>query len=93
MHLTVPVLQRRLRYDDEMRSGDAEMVLKIAEERDGLQRFAETLLRSAVRYGRFQAISTDHLVGQYPIDTVVMQRGHPIETLHLVVPHFTSLDI
>jgi hypothetical protein len=33
-----------------------------------------------------------HLISQDTIDTIMMQRRHPIETLDLIVPHCTALD-
>lgn len=35
---------------------------------------------------------TDHFVGQDAVDAVVIEADHPIETLHLVVPHFAAFN-
>lgn len=43
MKLSLPVLERRLGYDDEMWARDAEMEFEVAKERNRLQRLAETL--------------------------------------------------
>ena len=61
-----PVGERRLGHEDHVRPVDVSEVLHVAEEGDGLQRFAKT-----------------HLVGQDPVDAVLVEGDHPIETTDL----------
>lgn len=41
--LSLPIIERRLGDDDEMRARDAAMYLEVAKEGDGLERLAEAL--------------------------------------------------
>ena len=42
---------------------------------------------------RLERFPQTHLIGQNAVDAVFVQRNHPVETAHLVVPHFASFDV
>jgi len=103
VYLARPVVERRLGDDDEVRAVRAADELEVAEERDRLERLAETLRASrhyrvslcssgyAVR-GRRET-GTHHLVGENAVDAVVVEPAHPVEALDLVLAHLAALDI
>jgi hypothetical protein len=66
--------------------------LEVTEERDGLKCFTQTLLCQLALHNRGTRLA-HHLVGQDTVDTIVMQRSHPIQPLNLVIPHLSALYI
>lgn len=93
--LARPVVERRFGHDNQVRAGDIAVNLQVAEKRDCLERLAETLFRHSIQYSMSAAGSKPsyHLVGQNPVDTVVVQADHPVETLDLIVSHLSALDV
>jgi hypothetical protein len=79
--------------DDEVGAADAADVFEVGEEGDGLEGFAEALWRGLDEGGeRKGGRETHHLVSEDPIQTVMVQRHHPVQTLQLVRAHQSMND-
>lgn len=42
---------------------------------------------------RLQRFAETHFIGQNSVDAILVQRDHPVEAAHLIVAHFTALDV
>ena len=81
-----------------MRSSGITSDLQVSQESNRLKRLTQTLRcgRGVNWVSGIASVSSDamtyHLVGQDSVDTVMVQRSHPVETGDLIITHLSSLD-
>ena len=51
------------------------------------------VLHVADQRDRLHCLAQAHLVGQDAVDVALVQRDHPVQAAHLVVPHLAVLDV
>jgi hypothetical protein len=87
LEFACPVLKCGLGDDDDVRTSDPAVVFEVGKKGNCLEGLSETLGDTVSPRRRMPIKETNHLVGKDAVQTIVLERDHPIQALELICTH------